>query len=104
MEIRMKSRGALRLVLIVFLALAAPLRATNFVRVADGALVDQAALIVVARVESAAAGSGRTEYAVRVEKVLKGSASGELRVRVLGGKGKDGLALKVYGAPSFRPG
>jgi hypothetical protein len=39
-----------------------------------------------------------------VEKALKGPASGELRVRVPGGEGKDGLALKVYGAPSFRPG
>ncbi|MFL6193017.1 MAG: fibronectin type III domain-containing protein [Thermoanaerobaculia bacterium] len=110
------ARGLALIALIVALAglAAAPLRATTFVRVADGALVDQAPVVAVVRVEAADAGAGlrdmrdsgraATEYRVRVESALKGGAAGELRVRVPGGEGPGGLALKVYGAPAFRPG
>ena len=91
---------------------AAPLAATSFVRVADEALADQAAVTAVVRVESADREAGAregsaiaTEYTVRVEKVLAGQPSGKiLRVRVPGGVGPGGLALEIHGAPRFRPG
>jgi len=103
-----------RLLPILALALAArsPVAATSFVRVSDEALVDQAAAVVVARIESvdrrAGARSGgpvATEYAVRLERALKGTLGGpELRVRVPGGEGTNGRSLFVPGAPEFRPG
>lgn len=94
-----------------FLA-AAPLAAASFVNVSDEDLADQARVAVVARVISmdpragAASGGGlATEYAVRVEKGLKGRLpEGPLTVRVPGGEGPDGLALTIHGAPRFRPG
>jgi Matrixin len=94
-------------------AVAAPLGATSYVRVADEALVDQAPLAAVVRVDSAdpragARGGGplATEYVVRVEETLKGRPAGEvLRVRVPGGLGgPGGPALRIYGAPAFRAG
>ncbi|HSG41364.1 MAG TPA: fibronectin type III domain-containing protein [Thermoanaerobaculia bacterium] len=86
---------------------AVPLAATSFVGVSDEALVDQARVAVVARVVSAdprAGGGFATEYVVEVERTLKGTAPGRLRVRTPGGEGADGLALTVHGAPRFRAG
>jgi len=96
---------------------AASLEATSYVRVADEALVDQAALAAVVRVESVdreagarSGGAPATEYAVRVEEALKGRTAGEilpgnaLRVRVPGGDDPKGPALRIYGAPGLRAG
>jgi hypothetical protein len=89
------------MLLLALALLAAPLGATSYVRVSDEALVDQALRIVVARIESA----GVTEYSARVERSLKGGGEGEvLRLRVPGGSGPDGLALRIHGAPAFRSG
>ena len=103
-----------RLLPILALALgsALPLAATTFVRVSDEALADQAAVAAVVRIESADRRAGAreggpvaTEYAVRLERLLKGRPGQErLRVRVPGGEGPDGTALRVAGAPVFRPG
>ncbi|HEV2855256.1 MAG TPA: fibronectin type III domain-containing protein [Thermoanaerobaculia bacterium] len=85
--------------------LAAPLGATSYVRVSDEALVDQALRIVVARIARIEPGGVATEYSARVERALKGGGEGELlRLRVPGGSGRDGLALRIHGAPVFRPG
>jgi hypothetical protein len=90
---------------IALLLAAAPLGATSYVRVSDEALVDQAARIAVVRFETAGP-SGL--YGARVERALKGGGEGDvLRVRVPGGVRDglpEGLALRVYGAPSFVPG
>ena len=82
---------------------AASLEATSYVRVADEALVDQAPLAAVVRVESVdreagarSGGAPATEYAVRVEEALKGRPAGKiLRVRVPGGDDPKGLALRI---------
>ena len=99
-------------ILALVLAARSPVAATSFVRVSDEALVDQAAAVVVARIESVDRGAGArsggpvaTEYALHLERALKGALSGpELRVRVPGGEGPDGRSLFVAGAPAFRPG
>ena len=61
-----------------------PADATTFVRVSDEALVDQAEIAAVVRVETraAAAAGAVTEYGVRVEELLKGSAPDSFTVRV----------------------
>ncbi len=92
-----------------------PLAATSYVRVSDEALVDQSPVAAVVRVVSADATAGgsrgirvSTEYVVEVEETLKGElpagAGDTVRVRVPGGRTPDGRALKLYGAPQFRPG
>lgn len=81
-----------------------PLAATSFVNVSDEALADQARVAVVARVVGAEPHAFATEYAVEVEKVLKGAAEGRLRVLAPGGEGPDGVALTIHGAPRFRAG
>jgi hypothetical protein len=92
------------------LALAAPrpASATTYVAVADEALVDQAPLIVVGRALSHRPHPGASpavEYVFAVERAVKGAPGGEqLTVRVLGGVGPEGLALKIWGAPVFRDG
>jgi hypothetical protein len=96
---------------------AASLEATSYVRVADEALVDQAPLAAVVRVESVdreagarSGGAPATEYAVQVEEALKGQPAGKilegevLRVRVPGGDDPKGPALRIYGAPVLRAG
>ena len=89
-------------VFLLAVALAVPLGATSYVRVSDEALVDQAARIAVVRFEAAGPGG---QYSARVERALKGSGEGEtLRLSVPGGKGPEGLALRIYGAPVFRAG
>jgi hypothetical protein len=107
------SRRAL-LALLTMAALTAPLQATSFVRVSDEALVDESPLAVVARVTSVDRsvivkdrnGSAlMTEYVLEVEEPLKGEAPGRvLRMRLPGGVRPDGVALKIYGMPSFQPG
>ena len=85
--------------MLALLLAAAPLGATSYVRVSDEALVAQAARIAVVRFETAGP---------RVERALKGGGEGEtLRLSLPGGPGEqrpEGLALHVYGAPSFVPG
>jgi len=99
-------------ILALVLAARSPVVATSFVRVSDETLVDQAALVVVGRIESAdrragarSGGAVATEYRIRVERALKGRAADpELRLRVPGGEGPDGRSLLVAGAPVFHPG
>jgi hypothetical protein len=94
---------ALALALAFLVAAAAA--ATTFVRVSDEALADQAVLVVVGTVGSRAASPGTlaTDYRVRVEEVLAGTASGELVVRVPGG-GDGPRRRKIWGAPAFQRG
>jgi hypothetical protein len=100
----------------VTLAAPPPLAATSVVLGSDADLADQAPVIVDGTVlarEPAPLTPGvpATEYRVRVERVLKGGAlmtvagaGSTLRLRVLGGPGPGGLALKVWGAPELRDG
>ena len=92
---------------VVALLLAVPAGATSIVRVADEELVEQAPLVVVARVVErgpTASGTPATEYRFEVERVLKGAVGPELTLRVPGGIGADGIGLRIYGAPSFAAG
>lgn len=89
------------------LLLALPAGAATIVRVADEVMVDEAPLVVVARVVEKGPTASRTpatEYRFAVEQVLKGAVGPELTVRVPGGVGADGIGLRIYGAPSFAPG
>lgn len=89
------------------LLLAVPAGATTIVRVADEVMVEEAPLVVVARVAAKGPTASRapaTEYRFTVEQVLKGTAGPELTVRVPGGMGAGGIGLHIYGAPSFVPG
>ncbi|HVT17414.1 MAG TPA: fibronectin type III domain-containing protein [Thermoanaerobaculia bacterium] len=109
----MRARFACLSVLAVTL-LSGPLFATTVIPVADPDLVDQAAVIVEATIQTVAEPAspapppGRlpvTGYRVHVDRVLKGSVGAEtLVVSVLGGAGADGLVLKVWGAPRFHAG
>jgi hypothetical protein len=88
----------------------APGQATSYVPVADEALVDQAHLVAVVRIRSAASaadGGPATLYTAAVEQVLKGrlpGRDGEVTVRVPGGLGPGGLALRIWAAPRFAQG
>jgi hypothetical protein len=104
-------RTRLRSLLPVLLAAvaAAPLGATTYVMVPDEALVDQAPVAAVVRVAavdreaSRRGGPVETEYRLEVEEVLKGRlAEGTVLLRVPGGLGPDGLALRIYGAPQLQ--
>lgn len=89
------------------LGLAAPLQATSYVMMTDGALADQAAAIVEVRVQSSEPSPDRaaTDYLVEVDRVVKGFVAGSsLIVRVVGGERPTGLSLQVWGAPHFAPG
>ena len=94
----------------LLLATGLPAYTTSYVPVQDGALADQAALIVAGTVEkqgsvSGPEGSTFTDYQVRVEHRLKGNlADSTLRVRVPGGEGADGLTTHTWGAPEFAAG
>ena len=101
------------LVLLGVCALAAPAAATTYQRVADADLADQAAVLVEAIVStrslptgsSAAAGLPATDYRMTVERAIRGARPGDsLTVRVPGGRRADGLSLRIWGAPRFRPG
>ncbi len=105
---------SLRAVLPALLALAgSPLAATSYVMVSDEALVDGSQVAAVVRVESVDRAAGVrnggapvTEYVVRIEEMLKGEipAGGTTVVRVPGGIGRDGMSLKIYGAPRLHDG
>ncbi|HWN44262.1 MAG TPA: hypothetical protein VNW71_18705, partial [Thermoanaerobaculia bacterium] len=91
----------------------APLAATSYVMVSDEALVDSAPVAAVVRVisEDRAAGLRQggpdaiTEYVIQVEEALKGEIPGGTAVvRMPGGKGRNGMSLKVYGMPRLRSG
>ncbi|GEM_PF-3557040 len=84
--------------------------ATSYVPMADRDLAEGASLLIVGQVletrPSVAADRVYTDYLVRVEEVLQGGREQPLQtvvVRVLGGEGPDGLSLKIWGAPRFRP-
>jgi hypothetical protein len=88
---------------------AAPAGATTFVMVSDESLVQQADLIVRARIDrvdpQSTTAAARTEVRALVDEVLKGQDPGEtVRLSVLGGRSADGMTLKIWGAPSFREG
>jgi hypothetical protein len=112
MRLRSISFRAMLPALPALLALAGtPLMATSYVMVSDEALVDASPVAAVVRVDSVDRAAGRdagsavTEYSVRVEEVLKGTIpTGSVTVRVPGGLGPNGMALKIYGAPRFADG
>lgn len=84
--------------------------ATSYVPMADEALADQSSFIVIGRVlevrSSTVPNRAFTDYVVEVEQQIKGTfpnSDSPLVVRVLGGKGPNGLYLKIWGAPQFVP-
>src|SRR3954451_21626103 len=94
---------------ILLLASAPAVLATTYVAVSDSNLVDQAAAVARVHVVSVepgpAAGPLSTDYRVEVEEVVKGHLPGStITVRLPGGVGADGVALKIWGAPELRPG
>lgn len=100
---------ALLCLLAQILTTVAPARATSVKLVNDFRLVDQARLIVVARVvgtvPAPALDRPVTDYLMNVERVLKGSlGESSLLVRVPGGRAANGMELKIWGAPSFAEG
>jgi hypothetical protein len=86
--------------------------ATSYVMVSDEALVDASPVAAVVRVVSEDRAAGRnagkalTEYRIQVEEVLKGEIPGgsSAVIRVPGGLGPDGMALRIFGAPRFAAG
>ena len=94
----------------LFLALASgtitAAEATTVKLVNDFRLVDQARIVLVARVTGTipAAELDRpvTDYLMTVERVLKGSVGeSSILVRVPGGRAANGMELKIWGAPTF---
>lgn len=89
---------------------AAPAAATTVAMVSDENLLRQAELVVRAKVlrevpGPASNGSPRTAWRLRVDEVLSGRiVDPEFTVSVIGGVAKNGMQLKIYGAPVFRPG
>ena len=104
------SRGARRLLLAAAVCLAAvPAGATSYMMIEDGALVEDSALIVEARVLSAdpapATRLPAQDYMIEVERVLSGEPTGRnLVVRVPGGRSEGGLVWHVEGVPRFAVG
>lgn len=94
--------------LLLTLLAAAPGVATSYVPMTDEALVDQAPAAAVVRIAGVDPGAGgwATEYRAQVERGLKGGLlpGAVLRVRVPGGNGPNGMALRIYGAPRFTVG
>ncbi|HEX3127597.1 MAG TPA: fibronectin type III domain-containing protein [Thermoanaerobaculia bacterium] len=109
MRLRSISFGVVVSALLAFAG--APLMATSYVMVSDESLVDDSPVAAVVRVASVDRAAGRnagqaiTEYRIQVEEVLKGTIpegiGGMATVRVPGGLGPNGMALKIYGAPRF---
>ena len=117
MSMRSISLRAFPAIILAVMALVAsgtaPLAATSYVMVSDEALVDSAPVAAVVRVisEDRAAGLRQggpdaiTEYVIQVEEALKGEIPGGTAVvRMPGGKGRNGMSLKVYGMPRLRSG
>lgn len=94
----------------VLLLASFPVSATSYVPMTDAALVAEAPVIAVVEVQGSGGGlegvRPYTAYRVRVGKVLKGALAPGLAitVRVPGGKGADGLNLRIWGAPRFAEG
>src|SRR5687767_1770455 len=88
---------------------ASTLSAATFDRVIDEAsLIERADLVVIATVEGAASRTADraivTDYRLRVERVLRGSASSDaLTVTEFGGT-VDGLIMAISGAVTYEPG
>src|SRR5688500_16758733 len=114
MSMRSISLGAIPAMIPAVMALvlavgATPLAATSYVMVSDEALVDAAPVAAVVRVvsEDRAAGqrqarpdamTATTEYVVQVEEALKGEIPGGTAVvRMPGGRGRNGMNLKIFG-------
>ena len=94
---------------LLLLASPALLRATTYRMVSDADLTAQAAAVAEVRITSLdsapTAGWPATDYLVAVERVLHGDVPGSsLIVRVPGGRRPDGMALRIFGAPAFKPG
>ena len=93
--------------LLLAASLAVPGRAaaTSYVMVSDAALVDQAAVIALVEITGAGAASSpggpSTDFGADVVRLLKGSVPGHIVVRVPGGTTKDGVSLRIPGAPRF---
>jgi len=94
--------------LVLIGALTGAVHATSFVMMSDEHLVARTPLVVEARivgVEAAPTQTPSTDYAIEVDRVLKGQAPGtSLVVRVLGGARNDGTLLRIWGAPHFQTG
>ena len=80
--------------------------ATTVKLVNDFRLVDQARIVLVARVAGTLPAPELdrpvTDYLMTVERVLKGSVGeSSILVRVPGGRASDGMELKIWGAPKF---
>jgi hypothetical protein len=119
-SISLRAFPAITLAIMALALAAAPLSATSYVMVSDEALVDAAPVAAVVRVvsEDRAAALRRngpvappngmtamTEYVVQVEEALKGDIPGGTAVvRMPGGRGRDGMNLKIYGMPRLRSG
>lgn len=103
---RLSPAGAGVWLALVALALATPVaQATTYVSMPDEALVDLATVAAVLRVESkrAAPAAPAVDYEMSVERLLKGALpAGRVTVRVPGGAGPGGRALRIWGAPQFR--
>jgi hypothetical protein len=82
--------------------------ATSFVMMSDEDLAAGAEAIVVGSVTGIDRGSNggyHTDYAVRIERVLKGEDPGSaVMVRVLGGEAAEDQELRIVGAPRFAVG
>ncbi|HUP25921.1 MAG TPA: hypothetical protein VNB06_23665, partial [Thermoanaerobaculia bacterium] len=99
---------ALILTILCLVTIAGTARATSYVMVTDEDLTASAGRIVVGKVTGIDQGSNggyHTDYAVRIQRVLKGEDPGPaVMLRVLGGEGLDGDELEVIGAPRFTVG
>src|SRR5687768_7443600 len=119
MSMRSISLRALPAIILAIMALVlaagmTPLAATSYVMVSDEALVDAAPVAAVVRVvsEDRAAGlrkaggpAAMTEYRVQVEEALKGEIPGGTAiVRMPGGRGRNGMSLKIFGMPRLQSG
>lgn len=116
MNFNLSSLRLLGSALLLTLLAAAPGAATSYVPMTDEALADQAPAAAVVRIvgvdpgagarDGSVAGGWATEYRAQVEQGLKGGLlpGAVLRLRVPGGTGPDGMALRIYGAPRFAVG
>lgn len=96
-------------VALALVGFATPAWPTTMIPIADGALADQAELIVeglvVDRLPESWLALPSTDYQVVVERVLKGSDPGStVTVRVAGGRSPDGREFVLPAAPRFAPG
>lgn len=89
--------------------LSLPAAATTYQMISDQALADQAAAVAEVKVTSAEPapipGRPATDYLVDVQRLVKGDLPGStIVVRVPGGRGADGVGLRIFGAPAFAEG